>query len=285
MRSQTIVGIAIALLVAPPCLAQTDTTQRPKPGVRVTKERPPLPKPTVATPLKKDAVLDTLGRVATGTVELPRDTARAGPTPTTPPVTKAAEQAHATAPPQIVQRTPRRGTGFYLGIGGSLAVPYNEFSRLGYQTSYGFGMPMGWHRLDRRLGVRAFLGYDQAHAHVSRDPKAAPALHHSGPDPKIYTATLDATLRFPLTARATEGVGLSLYTVTGGGAYLFRGFGGLDPLSVVLGVDKYGHSRKNITKWGVNAGGGLEWGFGSSAVFFEARFVNAFTTGSANGTD
>jgi hypothetical protein len=52
-----------------------------------------------------------------------------------------------------------------------------------------------------------------------------------------------------------------------------------------LGADKIGSSKKNIHKWGVDAGGGMEWGIGPAAVFVESRWVNVFTNGSRAGND
>jgi hypothetical protein len=146
-------------------------------------------------------------------------------------------------------------------------------------------IPMGWHPLGQPLGIRALLGYDQAHAHVSNEPGALPAERGSGPDPKIYTATLDLVWRLPVGQSAVEGRGLTAYAMGGGGVYLFRGFGGTDPLSSVLGIDEVGDSKKNIHKWGANVGAGLEWGIGPTALFLESRFVNVFTTESRSGNN
>jgi hypothetical protein len=271
--------------------AQTDTTRRAKPRVPVTKEQPPAP---ATAPLRKEPpapTVDTLGKVSRGEVVVPRDTTPPIPVPT--PKAEPTPPPATPAPPLPSPRpVPTRTTtylfghsGLYAGVGASLAVPYNLFSDLGYQVSYGMSMPIGWHRMGRTFGVRTFLSYDQAHAHTSSDPNALPALHGSGPDPKIYTATLDATLKFPLQKLAREGKGFSLYTVGGGGIYLFRGFGGTDPLAATLGVDKFGSSPKNLHKYGLNAGAGVEWGLGPTALFVESRYVNVFTTGSGNGTN
>jgi hypothetical protein len=133
--------------------------------------------------------------------------------------------------------------------------------------------------------VRATLAFDQVHADVATADVTAPAMLGSAPDPKIYTGTLDAVLKFPIGRLAREGRGLSLYGVGGGGVYLFRGFGGTTELANVLGGDKIGSSAKNVHKWGVYGGAGMEYGLGPTAVFVESRWVNVFTKGSQAGND
>jgi hypothetical protein len=176
-------------------------------------------------------------------------------------------------------------SGFYLGAGAGTAVPFNLFSNLGYDSGFDLTIPIGWHRPGRTLGVRATLAYDQIHADMATAVRTAPAMLGSAPDPKIYSGTLDALLKFPLGNSVRDGRGLSLYAVGGGGAYLFRGFGGTTALSDVLGADKIGTSVKNVHKWGVEAGAGLEYGLGPTAVFVESRWVNVFTNGSRAGND
>jgi hypothetical protein len=133
--------------------------------------------------------------------------------------------------------------------------------------------------------VRATLAYDQLHADQEGLQGSLPAMRGSGPDPKVYAATLDAVLKFPVGQGAREGRGLSLYALGGGGSYLFRGFGGGGVLADVLGADKIGTSAKNIHKWGAQAGAGIEWGLGPTALFVESRWINVFTTNSRTGND
>ena len=176
-------------------------------------------------------------------------------------------------------------SGFYLGAGAGTAVPFNELSDLGYDAGVDITIPIGWHRPGRTFGVRTTLSFDQVHADQATVRGSLPAMRGSAPDPKIYSGTLDAVLKFPIGQTAREGRGLSLYALGGGGVHLFRGFGGTTPLSDVLGGDEIGTSRKNIHKCGVQAGAGLEYGLGPTAVFVESRWVNVFTSGSRTDTD
>ena len=176
-------------------------------------------------------------------------------------------------------------SGFFVGLGVGTAVPYNQLSDLGYDSGLDLTIPMGWRRPGRTLGFRATLGYDQVHADVASADRTEPAMLGSAPDPKVYSGTADALLTFPIGRSAREGRGLSLYALGGGGVYLFRGFGGRTVLADVLGGDEIGSSRKNVHKWGLEAGAGMEFGLGPTALFVESRWVNVFTGGSRTGND
>lgn len=276
-------AIVVALGAASAVGAQADPSRRvpvkkeqpvvpakPSPGVPVTKEPAPAPVAQEPTPVKQEpsavpVVQDTAVRVATGEV-------------VTPPAPQLQPRRSAT-------RYLFGNSGFYVGVGAGTAVPYNQLSNLGYDSGFDVTVPMGWHRPGRTLGIRATLAYDQVHADQARIGRTAPALLGSAPDPKIYSAALDAVLKFPIGRAAREGRGLSLYTVGGGGLYLFRGFGGTTVLADVLGSDEVGSSKKNIHKWGIGAGAGMEYGIGPTALFFESRWVNVFTDGSRTGND
>lgn len=285
-------AIIIALGAASQALAQADTTKK---RVPVTKEQPaaptrapagvPVTKEPAAIPVTKEPVAarpDTTPRVATGEVATPKDTAVAvtpAPKCTTP---SCGEVAQVVQPRSKVTRY-LIGNGFYIGVGAGTTVPINTFSDLGYDSGFNLTIPIGWQRPEHAFGIRATLGYDQPNAHYYGNQAPLPANVGSAPDPKIYSGTLDATFKFPVGGAVRGGRGLSLYALGGGGAYLFRGFGGAAQLADALGGDKVGSSQKNIHKWGVQAGAGAEYGLGPAAVFFETRWVNVFTNGSNNG--
>ena len=274
--------------------AQSDTTRT----------RVPVRKEQAATPAKATAVVpprDTTPHVAAGDVAVPKDTAPstlARPTcqmmagAPMMPAARMKEMCGAMMPAQPQPQARERSTqylfgnsGFYVGLGAGTAVPYNQLSNLGYDSGFDLTIPVGWRRPGRTLGLRATLGFDQVHADVASADRTMPAMAGSAPDPKVYSATADAVFTFPIGQTAREGRGLSLYALGGGGAYLFRGFGGRTVLADVLGSDEIGSSRKNIHKWGVQAGAGMEYGLGPTAVFVESRWVNVFTGGSRAGND
>lgn len=274
-------AIVVALGIASAAGAQADTARR----IPVKKEQPVVPaKPAV--PVTKEPTAPV--RQEPSAVPIVEEPA---PVPAAPKDTARGEVFTPAPPPQQFQPA-RSGTrylfgnsGFYIGVGAGTAVPYNQFSNLGYDSGFDITVPMGWHRPGRTLGIRATLAYDQVHADQARIDRTAPAMLGSAPDPKMYSAALDAVLKFPIGRAAREGRGLSLYTVGGGGLYLFRGFGGTTVLADVLGADDVGSSKKNIHKWGIGAGAGMEYGIGPTALFFESRFVNVFTDGSRTGND
>ena len=298
------VGLALVVSLGATAVAraQADTTRT---RVPVKKEQAAIPtKPQAAVPVTKEpvsaptaALPDSGRRAVAGDVVTPKDTAP----PTVAPPTCGMMAAGKPMPgmrmescgAMATQPQPRAkpvkylfGTsGFYFGAGIGTAVPFNLLSDLGYDSGFDLTIPVGWQRPGRTLGVRATLAFDQIHADVATADMTAPAMLGSAPDPKIYTGTVDAVLKFPIGRLAREGRGLSLYGVGGGGVYLFRGFGGTTELGNVLGSDKIGSSAKNVHKWGVNAGAGMEYGLGPTAVFVESRWVNVFTNGSQAGND
>lgn len=297
------IGLAIVVLVSAAAVAraQSDTTRM---RVPVKKEQAATPVKAPATPAEKAVTVapsrDTTARVATGDVVVPKDTVpptvarpTCGMMPGAPmmPAARMKEMCGAMMP---THRQPQResatrylfgNSGFYLGLGAGTAVPYNQLSNLGYDSGFDLTIPVGWRRPGRTLGLRATLGFDQVHADIASADRTEPAMRGSAPDPKIYSATADLVFTFPIGQTAREGRGLSLYALGGGGTYLFRGFGGRTVLADVLGDDEVGSSRKNIHKWGVQAGAGMEYGLGPTALFVESRWVNVFTSDSRTGND
>ncbi|HEX6051614.1 MAG TPA: hypothetical protein VFZ21_20245 [Gemmatimonadaceae bacterium] len=303
------VGLAAMLsLGAATALAQVDTA---KARIPVRKEQPTVPTKAPATPVTQEpsavpaptdpaAVMrpDTARRVSAGEVvakdSVPAVTpAQCAMMPTNRAMRPGVrtEPCGAMMPQHQAQPTARASrsyfgkSGFYFGAGAGTAVPFNQLSNLGYDSGIDLTIPVGWQRPGRTLGIRALLAYDQVHADLASVDRTAPAMLGSAPDPKIYSAALDATLSFPIGRAAREGRGFTLYTLGGGGVYLFRGFGGTTVLADVLGGDEVGTSPKNVHKWGIQAGAGMQYGLGPTAVFFESRWVNVFTSGSKTGND
>lgn len=273
-------AVAVSLGAASAALAQADTT---KPRVPVTKEQAGRATSQVRVPVQKEPAQtpapvaetvvtkhDTVWQVAPGEVITRTDTM---------------VQVQYVPQPRAKTRYLFGSSGFYVGAGVGTAVPYNVFQNIGYNSGFDLTIPIGWHRPGRTLGVRATLAYDQVHADPGLGVSNLPASLGSAPDPKMYSATLDAVLKFPIGRIAREGKGLSLYAIGGGGEYLFRGFGGSPQLGDALGADRVGDSKKNVHKFGIQAGAGMEYGLGPTAVFVESRWVNVFTNGSQSGND
>lgn len=251
-------GVALLLGVATTGAAQTDTTRLP-----VTKAQP---KQTSGIPVRKSALPDT-AKVTTaspGEVVTPRDT-------TPPKVEQPAAVTPAPEPIAVPPMEPRKpflfGTsGMYLGLAGGVAVPTGTFSDIGYHEGAHVSVPLGWQPQGQVLGVRGLFAFDQGRAK---------GINPSRSSAKVYSAALDLTAKFPLLV-GESGYGLSFYALGGGGAYRFTGFGGVAPLADALGTST---GDKNVTKFGIDAGGGFEWGLGSAAIFVESRLVHVYTTG------
>lgn len=301
-------AVAVSLGAATATFAQTDTARTRVP-VKKEQGAVPVKKEQAAVPVTKEPIAapvaarpDTAVRTAPGDVVAPKDTAAAAVAPAkcammpeapANPAARLACGAMATMPAQVVQPMKRESatrylfgkSGFYLGAGAGTAIPFNLLGDIGYDAGFNLSIPVGWQQPNRTLGLRATFAFDQLHAKLATADVTAPAMLGSAPDPKIYSGTADAILKFPIGKMAREGRGLSLYTVGGGGVYLFRGFGGTTQLGNVLGNDRVGSSKKNVHKWGIEAGAGMEYGLGPTAVFVESRWVNVFTNGSQAGND
>ena len=171
---------------------------------------------------------------------------------------------------------PHRFGRFYLGIAAGAAAPLGDVSDLGYDRGYDVTVPIGWQEPGNRLGLRLALGYTQWNGEVFAGGAGA-SLSFTNPDPKIYSAAMDLTLRFPLNEDRTS----SVYLLGGGGLYVFSNFGRGSALGGYLGNDVVDPdntaNRSTIRKWGVNGGAGVEYGVGTASIFLESRLVNVFT--------
>jgi hypothetical protein len=165
---------------------------------------------------------------------------------------------------------------FYWGIGGGAAAPTGDLEDLGYDSGLNISIPIGWHAPSNMFGFRLLLGYNQLNGSTFLSGGAAP-ITFTNPDPTIYSAEAGLTMRFPFGANRMS----SLYLVGGGGLYMFRSFGANSALGAYLGNDvlepEDEANESTISKWGVNAGAGFEFGIGRGALFLESRMVNVFT--------
>jgi hypothetical protein len=285
LSSARTVALAAAVLLGATssAAAQADTTRRDPQRARVpvAKERPAPQAPSSGVPVAKATPPDTATRVSTGEVALPRDStpARADIPPAgapRPPLAVAQE------PEPPVMRYLFGRSGFFIGAGAGTAVPYGALNDIGYDPGLSISVPLGWHPVGRVFGVRGTLAFDQVKADGPITAGAVPAALGSTSDAEIYAATVDGVLKVMPLGIGSQGRGLSVYVLGGGGVYRFRGFGGTGPLAAALDEAP---GTSSATKWGVDAGGGVEWGNGRTAAFVEARWVNVFTGGSRAGND
>jgi len=167
--------------------------------------------------------------------------------------------------------------GWYFGVAGAAEMPKTNFSSL-YKTGWGVEVPIGWDMPSGPLGFRANLGYA-----TMRQKSGLPVAVS---EPKIYQAVADLKLRLPFGRGLLSG----LYAVGGGGAYYFRNYGNSPVVSsTTANGTTYTSTFSNIygtgtssssTRFGMNAGGGLQFGIGSAALYAESRYVRINTPGS-----
>jgi hypothetical protein len=168
------------------------------------------------------------------------------------------------------------GSGWYVGVSGGGALPNGDFENLGYQSGYDVNVPIGWHRPGNLLGLRLDLGFSafDGRSFVGNGPGGSSVTLTNG-SPKVYSATLNTTLRIPLGTQR-----FNLYGVGGAGLYHFRSFGGTSALGGFLGNDvletNEAQLKQTRNKIGAQVGGGIDFGVGPASIFIESRLVNVW---------
>lgn len=167
------------------------------------------------------------------------------------------------------------GTGWYLGVSAGSAMPQGDFDRLGYGNGFNVNVPIGYHSRSHLLGVRLDLGYSQFSGNsFTGTTSGGSSVTLNNNDPKVFSAVANVTMRLPLNASRS----VNLYGVGGGGLYTFRSFGQSSALAGFLGNDVLDSNDEAVentrTKFGTQAGAGIDFGVGPTSVFLETRWVN-----------
>jgi len=172
------------------------------------------------------------------------------------------------------------GSSWHIGLSAGAAVPSGDFKSVGYNSGFDLGVPIEYHRPGSLLGLRVDLGYTQFSTGTFNSVTESPS-QLSGKDPKVLSATANLTAHMPLTSSRK----VNLYALGGGGVYHFRNVAS-SALGAFLGNDVFDGvdeaTEKNKTKYGLQAGGGLDFGFGRTALYVESRFVHVFADRSEN---
>jgi len=175
-----------------------------------------------------------------------------------------------------------QGSNWHIGLSAGAAVPSGDFKSVGYNSGFDIGVPIEYHRPGSFIGLRGDLGYTQFNTGTFSSVTGSPS-QLSGKDPKVLTATANLTAHMPLTSSRK----VNLYALGGGGIYHFRNVEA-SALGAFLGNDVFDGvdepTEKNKTKYGVQAGGGLDFGFGRTALYVESRFVHVFADRSESVT-
>ncbi len=164
--------------------------------------------------------------------------------------------------------------GFYWGLGAGLAFPTSDFAN-SYRQGTDYMVQAGWDLYDSPLGIRFDGALDEI------DGKPMPGYLIS--DVWSWAVNADAKLRFPIPAG-----NLSRFYLLGGVGlqkmYARSGNPGT-PVPGTITTNGMPTSFGDASvKFGYNAGAGLSFGFGRSAVFLESRYRSAGTDSPISGT-
>lgn len=166
------------------------------------------------------------------------------------------------------------GTGWYLGVSAGSVMPKGDFERIGYGNGFTVNVPIGYHSRSHLLGARLDLGYSQFSGNSFTGTSSGSPTTLNNSDPKVFSAVANLTMRLPINASRS----VNLYGVGGGGLYTFRSFGKSSSLAGFLGndvLDSHDEAVENTrTKFGAQAGAGIDFGVGPTSIFLETRWVS-----------
>jgi len=260
MKLHTMSTLALGTaIVASTASAQTDTTHRTTSTRRIpiTKEASgdvALPRVDTVTVYK----VDTLNNYRVDTVTITRvDTVNLQPTTTT----------------SIIPATLRQIGGFYIGLDAGAAVPSGDALSHVQGTGWHADVPFGWDPVGSVLGVRFAGGY--SHFGTRNEFSG-----FNNGNAQVWNGDADLKLRLPMTQAWTRRFGV--YGVGGASwnyyknvvefnnntGQFFVGPNGLASTTFPTTVDDSWHSR-----WGWNAGGGVQFGFHRTNLFVESRYI------------
>jgi hypothetical protein len=272
------IGMAVAFVASTAGAQQTgtDTSTVRRDSARVTSsQRIPVRKDqstqttsstgtvvTRDTTMRDTTMRDTtmMGRDTTGMMG--RDTTTAvvtDTTTTTTTTTTTVEPVPTTATTLGLGRGGMFGNGFYIGIGGGGTMPTGDFADP-YNMGWNVTVPIGYQSMTTPWGARLDLSFNK----INGDTFGGTDFE----DGNIWSAMLDLTAQWPV-----GGTGTGFYLVGGGGLHHFRDFD-------IRTSSTSTTQLEDQTKFGVNGGAGISFGFGATDLFVEARYVNVFTDGS-----
>ncbi len=162
------------------------------------------------------------------------------------------------------------GNGFYIGVAGGATFPTRDLNTF-YNTGWTVNVPIGWESQTVPLGVRVNLAYDRLNGADVSNGSFAGSLDNTD----VWSGSLDLTAKLPFGLN-----GSGLYVVGGGGAYHFRDFSGATSTTVFPdGSVTLSPTTNSTTKFGLDGGVGLDFGWGPAKLYVEGRWVSVFTPG------
>ena len=170
-----------------------------------------------------------------------------------------------------------------MAFGGGTVIPADDFDQIGYRSGFNVNLPIGWHPQDNLLGLRLDLVYNQFAGQSFAPPTSdGTPLLLDNPNPQVFSGTLNLTMDLPVHPMRN----LGFYGVGGGGLYLFQGYGTTSALGGFLGNEVRNAAdagnKSSRTRFGVQAGLGLDWTVGTSSLYVESRFVTVWADRSNN---
>jgi opacity protein-like surface antigen len=152
-------------------------------------------------------------------------------------------------------------SGFYVGLGTGASYTSGTLRNSGYESAPLLTVPIGWHKPGSMLGIRTEWSAQRL--------EGVQVGTFVNPDPTVFSGVGMATLSFPINSAKSN----NIYVMGGGGFYMFRNFGSASGLA-----DKFSGSVDDAdteTKWGFNAGAGLEFHIlGATSLFVQTSMTN-----------
>ncbi len=162
-------------------------------------------------------------------------------------------------------------SGFYVGFGGGTGHTSGTLREIGYRSAPQLTVPIGWHKLGSMLGVRTEWSMQRL--------EGVQVGSFFNTDPTVFSGTALVTLAFPINEARSNNV----YVMGGGGFYQFRNFGGRSSLADKFSTSIDGDSE---SKWGFNAGAGLEFHIlGASSLFVQTSMTNVAADKGTSGEE
>ncbi len=238
---------------------------------------------TTRIPITKEAVTTGTASGIVDTIITRPETTIVAPAPDT---TALVMPETTTTPPPPMPMVIRHYGNFYVGIGAGAAVPTSSI-RDAYNTGVNIGVPLGWDSPTSIFGLRLDLTYNNFSARSSfrNGTPTGNVVALTSENPQIWSALGDLKLRLPFTGRFANGATTGIYVLGGVDAHYLRNyaqtFGLTNPFTNLnadgLPVASVG-SNGSLWRFGANAGGGVSFGFGSTELFLESRYVRIFTS-------
>jgi hypothetical protein len=162
-------------------------------------------------------------------------------------------------------------SGFYIGVGGGTGQTSGTLREIGYENAPQLTVPIGWHKLGSMLGIRTEWSMQRL--------EGVQVGSFFNTDPTVFSGTGLVTLAFPI----NEAKNNNIYVMGGGGFYQFRNFGGSSALADKFSTSIDGDTE---TKWGFNAGAGVEFHIlGASSLFFQTSMTNVAADKGTSGEE